>query len=795
MTTATGRAPSSGRRSVSSGPRRSRAGGDAGRPGSDERKVHVLSHHDASSVRSIADALVIKDGEPFFVCPRDGQVRIDDRHGFGLYHHDTRFLSGYEVHIAGAHPIALAAAAPNGQEALIELTNEAIEGDREPAVHPAGRAADETDETDRDPSTIAKQQLAIHWTRVLDGDGVELTDEIVVANHSGEPARTWLEVRFSAGFEDVFEIRGMLDGRRGTVHDPAWIDDALEFRYDGADAVVRTTRISIDPPPTERGVGRCRLRLDVAARGTARVRIGIRAHEQRTKGAAPLVEASGAGPRRGGRQLAADGLPIAGGPDWGVTIRSEALALETVLARSLSDLRTLLGELDGRRYYAAGIPWFSALFGRDSLIAAYQTLAFDPTIAADTLRLLAGRQGSTTDDWRDEEPGRILHELRVGELARLREIPHTPYYGSIDSTPLFLIVLAEHAAWTGSLALFRELRSNVERALDWIDGSMARSPGGYLAYASSTKGGLVNQGWKDSGNAIVTAAGGLAQPPIALAEVQGYVYRAKRALAGLFRRDGAPDRAVQLDAEAEDLQRRFEADFWSDELGCYALALARDGRSEVVTSNAGQVLWSGIASDDHAHAVAERLFQDDMFAGWGIRTLSSKAAAWNPVGYHLGTIWPHDNALIGEGLRAYGEDERAEQILSGLVEAATDFDLHRLPECMAGFGRQRFGVPVRYPIACHPQAWAAGAVPQLLVSCLGLHPDPDGGGLRAIRPRLPSFVPALEIRGMPIGDQRVDVDVRRSEGRTTARISPVRGASPVGSDRGGGSPAEAETVG
>jgi glycogen debranching enzyme len=764
---------------VAAGPGSSAA--DPGRPGSDERKAHVLTHHNASSVRSIADALVVKDGEPFFLCPRDGQLRLDDRHGFGLYHHDTRFLSGYEVHLDGTIPSALAGAAPSGQKALIELTNEALESG------PSGADEADDDDRDRDPTTVGKQQLAIHWSRSLDGDRGELGDEIVISNHAGQRAKLGLELAFSAGFEDVFTIRGLLGVRRGELHDPVWDDDGLRFRYDGADGVVRTTRIAIDPAPTDRTADGCRLNLDIEARGEATVRVRVRAEEERTAGAAPLIEAASDGPRRRrGRQLTSEGLPIAGGPDWGLTVRSEALAFDAVLARSLADLRTLLGQLDGRRYYAAGIPWFSALFGRDSLIAAYQTLAFDPTIAADTLRLLAGRQGTKTDRWRDEEPGRILHELRVGELARLGEIPHTPYYGSIDSTPLFLIVLAEHAAWTGTLDLFRELRPNVDRALDWIDTTMARSPGGYLAYDSSTKGGLVNQGWKDSGNAIVTASGAIAEPPIALAEVQGYVYRAKRGLAGLFRRDGDGERADRLAGEADALRERFETDFWSDDLGCYVLALARDGRCEVATSNAGQVLWSRIASDAHAHAVAERLFRDDLFAGWGIRTLSAEAVAWNPVGYHLGTIWPHDNGLIAEGLRAYGEDERAERILTGLVEAATDFDLHRLPECMAGFGRDRFGVPVRYPIACHPQAWAAGAVPHLLVSCLGLSPDAETGELRGVRPRLPGFVPALEIRGLPVGGRRMDVDVRQTDGRTEAHISPSRDHRPSkagGADR------------
>ncbi|HEY8438507.1 MAG TPA: hypothetical protein VIK65_07820, partial [Candidatus Limnocylindrales bacterium] len=289
----------------------------------------------------------------------------------------------------------------------------------------------------------------------------------------------------------------------------------------------------------------------------------------------------------------------------------------------------------------------------------------------------------------------------------------------------------------------------------------------FLSYQSTTTRGLANQGWKDSGDAIVTADGAIASPPIALAEVQGYVFAAWRGIADLLERDGDSDRAGRLRTRADDLQKRFEAQFWSDRLGCYVLALEADGKPcEVVASNAGQVLWSRIAAPERAAAVATRLLEPDVFSGWGIRTLSNAERAANPIGYHLGTVWPHDNGLIADGFRRYGCDDAADRVFVNLLEASTDFPQQRLPECFAGFARDEFGVPVRYPIACHPQAWAAGAMPHLLTSTLGLVPDAFDRRLRVVHPRLPEFLEHVSFEGLPIADGQVDLAFDRT-GATT----------------------------
>lgn len=724
-----------------------------------DRKHEVLSHNQASTVRSISDAVVIKDGEPFFLCPPDGQIPADGDHGYGLYQHDTRFLSGYEVRIHDVVPDSLAATAAAGTTAVLELTN--------PAIHlENGR-------------TIGKARLEVRWTRALDGAKGELRDTVEIRNHDSDDVGLNIRIALAAGFQDIFEIRGLIAPSRSTRHEPSWDGNALRFEYDGRDGVTRTLTATFDRNPASRQAAGATLELHVPGRDVASFTITFRMVEDVQPGAAPIEQRSPARSRqrdpRAGPSV--DGRPaVTGDGRWRTSVTSSSLLLDAVLARSFDDLDLLRGELDGLQYYAAGLPWFTTLFGRDSLIAAYQTLAFDSATAADTLRLLAGRQGTKVDEWRDEQPGKILHELRIGELARLDEIPQTPYYGSVDSTPLFLIVLAEHAAWTGTLDLFHELGDNVDRALEWIDRYGDADGDGYVEYLSTSKGGLANQGWKDSGDGIVDASGAIAEPPIMLAEVQGYVYLAWRLIADLFERDGNRDRATRLRDRAKALRTSFERDFWSADLGSYAMALEKDHKQlAVMSSNAGQVLLSGIASSEHAAAVADRLLARDMFNGWGVRTLSSEAAAYNPIGYHLGTVWPHDNSLIAVGLRNYRLDEDVARIMTALVEAAADFEHARLPECFAGIERAAFEIPVRYPVACHPQAWAAGSIPHLLGVTLGLRPEALDGRLRIIRPHLPEFIRELEVRGLAVGEAEIDLDVHRADGRTEVVVRDVRG--------------------
>ena len=433
--------------------------------------------------------------------------------------------------------------------------------------------------------------------------------------------------------------------------------------------------------------------------------------------------------------------------------------------------------MQGLEYFSAGLPWYGALFGRDSIISSLQTLAFEPRIAEQTLRLLAKYQGTQINEWRDEQPGKILHELRVGELAHLNEIPQTPYFGSVDSTPLFLILVARHAKWTGDLSVFQELKPTVEKAFAWITkyGDMTES--GYLEYDSKSSKGLGNQGWKDSGDSIVNADGTLAKPPIALVEVQGYVYLAKTSMAELYERAGDRDAAERLRTEARELRTRFERDFWLENKGIYALALqAGNTPAAVVSSNPGQLLWSGMAQSARAAKTAGHLMSPEMFTGWGIRTLSSQERRYNPVGYHLGTVWPHDNSIITAGFRRYGLDEAACRVFAGVIEAATHFEHYRLPETFAGYSKQESHIPVRYPVACHPQAWASGAVPFMIESLLGLVPNAFEKKLRIMRPVLPALVRRLELQGLRLGQSAVDLRFdRNSDDTMAAHVIKVRG--------------------
>jgi glycogen debranching enzyme len=733
----------------------------------EERKDRVLTQGTAAIVRSISDAVVAKDGEPFFICPPDGQVPCSDGHGYGLYHHECRFLGGYELAIAGSPPNPLAATEAAGTHLELELTNPDI---RMP-----------------DDRLIRKEQLGITWSRKVVGHVPALEDEIEFRNYGREPVVFPIEVRFRADFKDVFEIRGLLRKKEGRRRAPVWRQGRLDFSYAGADGIDRWLRLTFDPEPGHRGSDAARFSIELPARGKATVRITAAIDERQRRGATPIERREADEAPRGHTPTHATADPDAswiGAGSWTTSLRTTSLVLEATLGRSFADLELLRARLDGHRYYEAGIPWFATLFGRDSLITSLQTLAFDTTIAADTLRLLAGRQGRAVDEWRDEAPGKILHELRIGELARLGEIPHSPYFGTVDATPLFLILLGRHAAWTGHDGLFRELAEPVEHALGWLDRYADTDGDGYVDYQSHTSRGLVNQGWKDSGDAIVAADGSLAKPPIALVEVQGYTYRAWLETARLFERTGQADRAAGLRQRASELRDRFERDFWSDDLGCYVLARASGQDCEVLTSNPGHALWSGISSQDHARWTAERLMGPDMLNGWGIRTVSSDAVAYHPIGYHLGTVWPHDNSIIADGFRRYGLDEAAERLFMGMIEAAQDFPHAMLPECFSGYDRSSYGVPVRYPVACHPQAWAAGAIPSMLVSILGLVPHAFDRRLEIHRPRLPAFVGSVELRGLRVGDGAAHIRVERRGGDTVVDVVSVDGDLDVRVNRG-----------
>jgi glycogen debranching enzyme len=446
------------------------------------------------------------------------------------------------------------------------------------------------------------------------------------------------------------------------------------------------------------------------------------------------------------------------------------------LLHAVDDLRALYTGADGESVITAGIPWYSTVFGRDSIITSLETLSLNPRMAIDTLRYLARHQGEAEDTYREEQPGRILHELRRGEMARTRETPHTPYYGTIDATPLWLVLLHETWRWTGDDALVRDLLPHARRALAWIERYGDIDGDGFVEYARTSEKGLVNQGWKDSGDGVAFPDGTLPEPPIALAEVQGYVYDATFRMAQLLEAFDDREQAAALRGRAETLRRRIDDAFWIDAAGTYALALDAGKRPlPTVTTNAGHLLWSRAAEPARAARLVDSLLAPDMFCGWGIRTLSARHPVYNPMSYHNGSVWPHDNAIVVMGMAHYGFSRRALPVLHALHDAAMNMHLHRLPELFCGMQRVHGLRPVLYPVSCSPQAWASGAFFMLLQAVLGILPDAPGGVLHIREPVLPSFLERLELHGLRVGGARVGLEFRRHGNRTLANLLGIEG--------------------
>lgn len=725
-----------------------------------ERKQRILKGKAPSIVRSIANAIVIKSENLYFLAEPDGNVSLGDGHGFGLYYHDCRYLNGYTLTINGMRPNVLAAIATEGFRSIFELSNPELPGPGDDG--------------------IPKEMLGLTWTRLLAQEDLALHDRLEVRNYDARDHDLTLAFDFDSQFEDIFTVRGLLPEQVGKLLSPRWQDDKLAMIYQGADGLNRSISLHFTPPPTRRGPKRAEFDLHVPSEQSLELQVSVMLAESRHLEAVEPQRC----PSPAYGQIVQRRRDVA--RDWEQShaeVQTDSLLMNRIVGRAASDLQILHTRLGHEEFFAAGVPWFTTLFGRDSLITSIQAMAYDHHIAEQTLRLLAKFQGRQNNDWRDEQPGKILHEYRVGELSRIDEIPYHPYYGSVDSTLLFLITLGEHAAWSGDLHLFHDLREPVEAALTWIERYGDRNHDGYVEYQSTSEGGLINQGWKDSGNAIVNADGSLAAPPISLVEVQGYVYRAKTLMAELFRRSGDSSRATRLTAEARTLRERFNRDFWSDSLGTYVMALQAQARPvAVVSSNPGQALWTGICDPDKAKRTMQRLMADDMFSGWGVRTLSANEKRYNPIGYHLGTIWPHDNSLIAAGLRRYGFDAAAYRIFYGLFEAASYFEQYRMPELFAGFAKLPFGEPVHYPVACHPQAWAAGSLPYMLKTLLGLTAEAFEKRLRIVRPILPHFLEFLEFKRLKVGGaeldlrfsrgekQRIDVTILRQEGELDVQV-------------------------
>ncbi|MEO6796683.1 MAG: glycogen debranching N-terminal domain-containing protein [Candidatus Dormibacter sp.] len=725
-----------GQRGTKAKPQTQAADGDRSGRGTESDRDQRIFHHGHSTLLSdLGESLTTKASGVFALCGPNGDIDNQVNNAYGLYFHDTRFLEVARLRLSG-QPLVVLLSKTEDNVFRAELTNPDLELGHGQALS-------------RDRISIRRQRTIART----------VTETIEVANFSSDAVDFELDLEFGASFESMFVVRGADPGKRGTLHAPRWSGKTLTFRYDGADERRRTTKLTFDRPPSQHQAGAASFDVHLRAAGKTTITITV---ELEDRGSGELEN----------RPTGTPSNP----PLHEVQVESDNPLFDRVLNRSFDDLRMLLMREREETFFAAGVPWYVALFGRDSIITALETLAYDPSIASNTLTLLATYQGKRHDAWRDEEPGKILHELRVGEMADLHEVPQTPYYGTVDATPLFIVLLAEYVRWTGDLKLWRRLRGNVDAALAWIDDSADHDGDGFTDYQSKSGKGMVNQGWKDSGNSIRNRDGSLATPPIALVEVQGYVYRAKLDAAWLVRQDGDEERAQRLEADADALRRRFKDAYWMPQEKYLAVALQRDGqRAESITSNPGQALWSGIVDHDHAEAVARRLLSKAMFSGWGIRTLAEGEPSYNPIDYQVGSVWPHDNAMIAAGLKRHGFDKQAVQVFSAIFEAATRFPHYRLPELFAGFSRDEYTTPVRYPVACSPQAWAAGAIPSLLQSVLGIVPDALGMQVHIRRPCLPPWLGSVVLRGLKVGDARLDLRFQRDGDDTLVALLDRKG--------------------
>lgn len=717
------------------------------------------------------DARILKDGELFVVSDERGDLRRTFP-GAGVYARDTRFLSELWLLLNGEEPEFFDSSAERTDIAVFEFGNTVFR-----------------DHAGRD---VLAHTIALRRCRTVRRGTLE--EELALENYNPFPVSVELALVFAADFLDIFEVRGFPRERpRGHILLPHHDGRQLRLAYRAPDDVVLETEIVFSRAPdvvtTEAGTTHL---ADLAI-----PRMLLPGHDQ-------LIRASGAAhpprafalfrftlPAHGGERLTFRAVPrellerriavripdvsrltepAEGAAISFARVRTDHEFLDRVLQRSLEDLRALLTPFPGGRLVAAGIPWFVAPFGRDSLIVSLQVMLFSPQLALETLRFLAHYQGKKVDPWTEEEPGKILHELRFGEMVRLGETPHSPYYGTVDATPLFIVTFCELMDWLGTPALFDELFPAIEAALHWIDHYADHNGDGFVDYGKVSPRGLEHQNWKDSHNSLLFPDSSEPVPPIAAVEVQGYVFQAKRMLAAVLQRFGGNTRQMlvaRLRAEAEQLRERFERFFWNDAEHFYGQAI--DGRGRLVTaisSNPGHCLWSEIVSPARAAQLVERLFQSDLYSGWGIRTLARGMPHYNPMSYHNGSIWPHDNALIVAGLRRYGFDRQALQLVSDLLEVATSFPYYRLPELFCGFGRDEAEcmVPISYPVSCSPQAWAAGTMPFLLRIVLGAEARAAERRL-TLRPAFPQWLNEVELEGVSFANSRIDLAVHRHNGR------------------------------
>ena len=686
----------------------------------------------------------LKHDDTFIVLDSHGDIGASVGGPDGLFNADTRYLARLELLLDEVQPLLLGSNLRDDNSALtVDLTN--------PDVYSQGR--------------IVLQKDMLHIVRTIFLWRGTAYQRIGLQNHGDRRANFELTLLFDNDFADLFEVRGEKRARRGIGGSklPGPADAMLEYK--GLDGISRSTSLHFDPRPTRLSTNAATWHFDLAPHQIKSLFVAVACNK-----------AASADPVRFFPSLLAHRREMRRSTVGTASIETSNNIFNEMMCRSMADLNMLLTDTPQGRYPYAGIPWYSTTFGRDGIITALQMLWIDPRVARGVLRRLAFYQAVAVDPLADAEPGKILHEMRGGEMASLREVPFAQYYGSVDATPLFVLLAGLYFERTSDDETLGELWPNIEAALHWIDKSGDRDGDGFVEYYRATEQGLANQGWKDSYDAIFHADGRLAEGPVALCEVQGYVFAAKRLAARCASRLGKRELAQRLRNEAHALADRFEQAFWCEELGTYAIALDGDKKTcGVRSSNAGHLLFSGMVREDRAHRVAADLMRPHFFNGWGIRTVALGEVRYNPMSYHNGSIWPHDNALIALGLARYGQKHSVDQVFKGLFDAATYMDLRRLPELFCGFRREKNRGPTLYPVACAPQAWASATPFTLLEAALGLEFDVERNEIRLRNPRLPAFLNEVVLRDLQLGPSTVDLRIRRHGDEVSMEVLRRRG--------------------
>ena len=686
----------------------------------------------------------LKHDDTFIVLDSHGDIGASAGGPDGLFMADTRYLARLELALDEVQPLLLGSSLRDDNSSLtVDLTN--------PDIYRNDR--------------IVLQKDMLHIVRTIFLWRGTAYQRIGLQNHGEESASFDLTLLFDNDFADLFEVRGEKRPRRGIGSGKLLGPSDVQLDYRGLDGESRHTALHFYPKPTRLAVNVATYHFELAPQQARSLFVAVSCNKPAAAKPVPFF-----------RGLLAHRREMRRSNDRATSVETSNNIFNEVLCQSMADLNMLMTDTPQGRYPYAGIPWYSTTFGRDGIITALQMLWIDPRVARGVLRRLAYYQAKVVDPLADAEPGKILHEMRGGEMAALREVPFAQYYGSVDATPLFVLLAGLYVERTDDEETLAELWPAIEAALRWIDGAGDPDRDGFVEYQRASEQGLANQGWKDSFDAIFHADGRLAEGNIALAEVQGYVFAGKRLAARCALRLGKRDMASKLEAEAGRLAQRFEDAFWCEELGTYAVAL--DGDKEpcrVRTSNAGQLLFSGMIRHDRARLVAADLMRPHFFTGWGIRTVARGEARYNPMSYHDGSIWPHDNALIALGLARYGLKHSVAHLFHALFDAATYMDLRRLPELFCGFRREKGRGPTLYPVACAPQAWASATPFTLLEAALGLEFDAANGEIRLRNPRLPTFLSEVVLRDLRLGVSSVDLRVRRHDQDVSLEVLHTRG--------------------